>query len=195
MRVVLDCNIIVSAARVADAFQEVIDSTDRGHEIVIVRASLAEHQALAGRHSQVSYREIMEFVVLETERLAIVVESGNVVLGIRGSDNEVYLAPAVSGGAVLIPATNSPSEQIIHRLDEPDGFRARTVRTRDDRPNGGNVLTRSTLGLIREKIHDAAPEFDGPLTVYGERSRLTPATLQREQIVFKQTPCDIQARA
>ena len=65
----------------------------------------------------------------------------------------------------------------------------------DRRPNGGNVLTRSTLGLIREKIHDAAPKFDGLLTVYGERSRLTPATLQREQIVFKQTPYDIRARA
>ncbi len=65
----------------------------------------------------------------------------------------------------------------------------------DRHPDGGNVLTRSTLGLIREKIHDAAPEFDGLLTVYGERSRLTPATLQREHIVFKQTPYDIQARA
>ena len=36
--------------------------------------------------------------------------------------------------------------------------------------------------------------FDGPLTVYGEQSRLTPATLDREGIVFKQMPYDVKTR-
>ena len=35
--------------------------------------------------------------------------------------------------------------------------------------------------------------FDGPLTVYGERSRLMPATLDRERINFKQVPYHIKA--
>lgn len=65
----------------------------------------------------------------------------------------------------------------------------------DKRPGGGNVLTRATLALIREDIAKLAPEFDGPLTVYGEQSRLTPATLDRERITFKQTPYDVKARA
>lgn len=65
----------------------------------------------------------------------------------------------------------------------------------DKRPGGGNVLTRSTLALIREDIAKLAPDFDGPLTVYGEQSRLTPATLDRERITFKQTPYDVKARA
>ena len=47
----------------------------------------------------------------------------------------------------------------------------------DKRPGGGNVLTRATLALIREQIAKHARRFDGPLTVYGEQSRLTPATL------------------
>ena len=65
----------------------------------------------------------------------------------------------------------------------------------DKRPGGGNVLTRATLALIREDIAKLVPDFDGPLTVYGEQSRLTPATLDRERITFKQTPYDVKARA
>jgi len=65
----------------------------------------------------------------------------------------------------------------------------------DRRPAGGNVLTRATLAIIRAEIAQAAPDFEGPLTVYGEQSRLTPTTLDRERITFKQTPYDVKARA
>ncbi len=58
----------------------------------------------------------------------------------------------------------------------------------------GNVLTRATLAVIREEIARKDASFSGPLTIYGEQSRLTPATLDREDIVFKQTPYDIKAR-
>lgn len=64
----------------------------------------------------------------------------------------------------------------------------------DKRPAGGNVLTRATLALIREDIAKMDPDFDGPMTVYGEQSRLTATTLDRERITFKQTPYDVKAR-
>ena len=70
----------------------------------------------------------------------------------------------------------------------------------DKSPGGGNVLTRNTLALIREEVIRNAPDFtkynpEYPLTVYGEQSRLLPATLNRERITFKQTPYDITVRA
>ena len=70
----------------------------------------------------------------------------------------------------------------------------------DRRLAGGNVLTRATLAAIRDEIAQSRPDFDTgqpeyPLTVYGEQSRLAPATLARERIVFKQTPYDVRARA
>ena len=64
----------------------------------------------------------------------------------------------------------------------------------DKRPAGGNVLTHATLARIRDEIARIQADFDGPLTVYGEQSRLTPATLDREGIVFKQMPYDVKAR-
>ena len=63
----------------------------------------------------------------------------------------------------------------------------------DKRPAGGNVLTRTTLARIRDEIGRIQADFNGPLTVYGEQSRLTPATLDREGIVFKQMPYDVKA--
>ncbi|OUC13006.1 MAG: site-specific DNA-methyltransferase, partial [Alkalinema sp. CACIAM 70d] len=60
----------------------------------------------------------------------------------------------------------------------------------DKRPKGGNVLTNATLDLIRE----AADGFAGPMTVYGETSRLSVARLKQEGIDFKQTPYDVKAR-
>ncbi len=60
----------------------------------------------------------------------------------------------------------------------------------DKSVNGGNVLTRQTLKVIR----GAAGDFDGVLTVYGERTVLAEASLKAENIIFKQTPYDVRAR-
>ena len=64
----------------------------------------------------------------------------------------------------------------------------------DKQPNGGNVLTRATLATIREEIERRHARFSGPLTVYGEQSRLASATLEQAGITFKQMPYDVKAR-
>ena len=64
----------------------------------------------------------------------------------------------------------------------------------DKRPGGGNVLTHATLRAVRDAIFDENHGFDGPLTVYGEQSRLSGNTLQQERITFKQTPYEVKTR-
>ena len=64
----------------------------------------------------------------------------------------------------------------------------------DKRPASGNVLTHATLKTIREAILKEQPQFDGLLTVYGEQSRLAKNTLEREGILFKQSPYALKAR-
>lgn len=64
----------------------------------------------------------------------------------------------------------------------------------DKTPKGGNVLTRETLAIIRDKLARKQPGFAGVLTIYGEACRLGEATLKRANIVFKQTPYDVKAR-
>lgn len=55
--------------------------------------------------------------------------------------------------------------------------------------SGGNVLTTALLARLRE-----ASAWDGPMTVYGEWSKLGAARLAEEDVIFKQTPYDVRAR-
>jgi adenine-specific DNA-methyltransferase len=66
---------------------------------------------------------------------------------------------------------------------------------KDRSPAGGNVLVHPVLRMIREDIARRHPGFDGGLTVYGAATRLSPATLKRERITFKQTPYAVARRA
>ena len=61
---------------------------------------------------------------------------------------------------------------------------------KDRSPQGGNVLTRATLALIREHL---PPGFQGMLTVYATACRLSPATLKAQGVQFRQTPYDLNA--
>ena len=102
MRVVLDCNVLVSAARVNGTCREVIDRVVRRHDIVLSEPILSEYEVVAGRSGQAPYRDAMKIVIGEIERLAVRVEPANIVFGLRDPDDEVYLATAAAGGAVLI---------------------------------------------------------------------------------------------
>ena len=55
--------------------------------------------------------------------------------------------------------------------------------------SGGNVLTAALLARLREESG-----WDGPMTVYGEWSKLGAARLMDAGVTFKQTPYDVRAR-
>jgi adenine-specific DNA-methyltransferase len=59
----------------------------------------------------------------------------------------------------------------------------------DKSVTGGNVLTGALLASIRRTAG-----HDGPLTIYGEASRVGVARLKAEGVTFKQTPYDVKAR-
>lgn len=54
----------------------------------------------------------------------------------------------------------------------------------DKSVNGGNVLTSKVLEIL--------PKYNGPKIIFGESSRLSPARLKKEEIIFKQIPYEIK---
>jgi adenine-specific DNA-methyltransferase len=65
---------------------------------------------------------------------------------------------------------------------------------KDRSAQGGNVLLRSTLQLIRDDVAKLDPDFDGDLVIYAASTAFGSSTLNREGITFKQTPYDISAQ-
>ena len=102
MKIVIDCNVLVSAARIDGACREVIDRVVRQHEIVLSDAILAEYETVAERPKHALYRAVLRATIGELERLAVFVEPEAAVFGLRDPDDEIYLATATAGGAVLI---------------------------------------------------------------------------------------------
>ncbi len=102
MRVVLDCNVVISAARAIGVCGDVIVEASRNHVIVLSAPILYEYQAVASRPKHDYYRESLFAIIKEIEGLAILVEPAATVFNLRDPDDEVYLATAVAGGAVLV---------------------------------------------------------------------------------------------
>ena len=102
MRVVIDCNVLVSAARSAGVCREVIVHAVRDHHIVLSDPIVREYKSVAERTSHAAYREGLSALIEELESVAVVVEPADVVFNLRDSDDEVYLQTATAAGAVVV---------------------------------------------------------------------------------------------
>ena len=102
MRVVLDCNVLVSAARSGGVCGAVVIATVRDCDIVLSRPIVDEYRAIAERPAHVRYRDTLLAILAELERVAVFVEPAAVAFGLRDAEDEVYLATAQAGDAVLV---------------------------------------------------------------------------------------------
>ncbi len=102
MKVVIDCNVLVSAARSGGICGKVIVEAARRHEVVLSDPIVDEYEMVAGRLRHAPYRDSLRALIRQFEQVAIVVEPAEVVFGLNDPDDEVYLATAMAGGAVLI---------------------------------------------------------------------------------------------
>ncbi len=102
MKVVLDSNVLVSAAQTGGTCRKVIDRVARHHQIILSTPILSEYIEVAGRPKFVPHFSALNSLIWEIEQLADLIEPANLEFGLLDSNDEVYLATAVAGGAVPI---------------------------------------------------------------------------------------------
>ena len=91
MRVVIDCNVLVSAARTRGVCGDVIAEAVRHHQVVLSDLIVDEYRMVAGRLAHAAYREGLFAAIAELERVAVFVDPADIVFGLRDGDDEVYL--------------------------------------------------------------------------------------------------------
>ena len=90
MKIVIDCNVPVSATRTDGVCRSVVDAAVRSHGIVLSEPVVAEYKAVAARSKHTAYRHALRAAIGDMDRIAVFVEPANVVFGLGDPDNEVY---------------------------------------------------------------------------------------------------------
>ena len=102
MVIVIDTNVLVSAALSDGVCRKVISEALLHHRVVVSDAILEEYLGVADRQEHADYRGAMLDLIEEIRRKAVVVEPTPGTFGLPDSDDEVFLSTAKAGGADLI---------------------------------------------------------------------------------------------
>ena len=102
MKVVIDCNVLVSAARTGGVCGRVVVEAIRHHEVVLSEAIVDEYELVAGRTAHARYRDVLNVIVSALRQTALFVEPKVVAFGLRDPDDEFYLTTAAAGDAALV---------------------------------------------------------------------------------------------
>jgi putative PIN family toxin of toxin-antitoxin system len=99
MRVVLDCNVLISAARTDGVCRTVIVEAVRHHEVVLSIPILKEYRAVAIRSKHAPAHQTALAVIAELESIALLVEPAELPQSLTDPDDAIYLGTALAGKA------------------------------------------------------------------------------------------------
>ena len=103
MRVVLDCNVIVAAARTDGICRSVLLKVVRDHEVILSAPIIREYRSVGARPKHKPYHRTMITIADRLERVALLVKPlPGSSFGLSDPDDEVYLATALAGQADVL---------------------------------------------------------------------------------------------
>lgn len=102
MKVVIDCNVVVSAARSKGVCADVVLIAVRHHGVILSEPILDEYRLVAHRPKHALYRHHLLSIIDILESVAILVDPVEMVFGLGDPDDEIYLATALAGEAILV---------------------------------------------------------------------------------------------
>lgn len=114
MRVVIDCNVVVSGARSRGVCGDVLVEALHRHRVVLADDIVHEYRIVAARPRHAAYRDALFEIVGELERAALFVEPADVVFGLRDPHDEVYLQTAAVAGDALVTGNRRDFVQPVY---------------------------------------------------------------------------------
>ena len=99
---VIDRNVLVSAARTGGVCGRVVVEATRHHEVVLSKAIVDEYELVADRPAHARYRDVLNVIVSALQQTALFVKPRDVAFGSRDPDDEGYPATATAGDAAPV---------------------------------------------------------------------------------------------
>jgi putative PIN family toxin of toxin-antitoxin system len=106
VRVVLDCNVLIAAARTDGVCRAVLTDVVRYHQAVLSEPIIEEYRSVGARPKHKDYHRTLLAIADLLEQVAVIVEPANRSFGLHDPDDEVYLATALAGGAEFLITGN-----------------------------------------------------------------------------------------
>jgi putative PIN family toxin of toxin-antitoxin system len=107
VRIVLDCNVVVAAARTGGVCRSVLLKVVRDHELILSTPIIREYRSVGARPKHKPYHATMLAITDRLERVALLVEPRpGSLFGLIDPDDEIYLATALAGQAEVLITGN-----------------------------------------------------------------------------------------
>jgi putative PIN family toxin of toxin-antitoxin system len=106
VRVVLDCDVVVAAARTDGVCRAVLVDVVRHHQLVLSAPIIEEYRAVGSRPKHKRYHRTMLVITDLLEQVASIVEPAEGSFGLGDPDDEIYLTTAVAAQAEVLITGN-----------------------------------------------------------------------------------------
>ena len=120
MRVVLDCNVLISAGLTDGACRSVLYEVAGYHRCVLSEEMVKEYREVTARPKFASLEPIYSQLIRLLETVSIYVESAASSFSLPDSDDEIYLSAALEAVADVLVTGNKahfPEEQYETSMD------------------------------------------------------------------------------
>lgn len=107
MRLVLDCNVIISAGLVAGTSRKVVETVVREHTPILCDEIIGEYRAVAMRPKFRSAWSVLDRLVSIVEAVGLSVDPSPLDVSLPDPADDVYLAAAIAGRAQALITGNT----------------------------------------------------------------------------------------
>ncbi len=107
MRLVIDCNVVISAALTPGTSRRVTIEAVRAHTILISDAILSEYRSVAARPKFRRCRDLLDEIIATIEAVAVAVPTPTTQVVLPDPADAAYLATAIAGRAEALITGNT----------------------------------------------------------------------------------------